>query len=809
MKKSIFAFYLLALLFTGCKTTQQASSSTSDQSAQKKSPYEKIVTASTLSDEGLFLIHRNQDEIYYEIPDSLLGKEMLWISRIAALPAGFGGGYINAGSKTNEQVVRWEKRFDQILLRTVSYTAIAGDSLPIQKSVVANNYEPILYSFKVEAENPSKTATVIRVDDLFTKDVSAIGPLRSFLRKEYQVRRLDDKRSFIESAKSFPLNIEVRHDLTFEASNPPGDEQSGTLSIQMNQSMILLPDELMEKRSYDERVDWFTISQIDYGSEALKADQKRFIRRWKLVPKDPEAYARGELVEPVKPIVYYLDPATPEKWRPYFKAGIELWQQAFESAGFKNAIIAKDPPTPEEDPDFSPEDVRYSVVRYVASTTRNAVGPSVSDPRTGEIIESDIIWYHNHLRSYRNRYLLETGAANPRARTLNTPDSDIGEMMKMVIAHEVGHALGLPHNMKASAAYPVDSLRSGSFTQEYGIAATIMDYARYNYVAQPGDENIRFIRQLGPYDHYAINWGYRYLPPNLAVTEKKAILNSWISEKEGDPRYMFGSGRGGYDPTSQTEGIGNDPVKASEYGMKNLKYVTANLMDWTTTEGENYADLEELYGELLGVWSRYTGHVVTNVGGVVETRKTSDQEGVVYDPVSAEDQKRSVDFLLNESFGDPSWLVNTEMIRRMQAEGILDRIQSLQARHLTNLLSVSRINRMVEIETLDGVSYGADDMMTDVQRGLWSELRTSKSISPYRRNLQRAYVEHLAQLGYGEQSNRRGPSAADTDAQALARASLVQLKKDIQTGKARMSDPMSVYHLNDIISRIDDLQEGR
>ncbi len=407
MKKLILPV-LLALLFAGCKAQKKAGEASSkSENTEKKSPYEKIVTSSTESDDGLFLVHRNDDKVYYEIPDSLLGREMLWISRIAALPANYGGGYVNAGSKTNEQVVRWIKKYDKILLREVSFNAVAADSLPIYQSVTANNFEPIVFSFDIEATNPSGNGTLIDVTDLFTEDVSSLSPLSGRLRKSYQVRRLDSDRTFIESVKSFPLNIEVKHDLTFEASEPPSSEKTGTLSFRMNQSMVLLPEEKMEVRPYDERVGWFTVSQIDYGSPLLKADQKRYIRRWKLVPSDPEAYARGELVEPVKPIVYYLDPATPAQFRKYFREGIELWQQAFETAGFKNAIIAKDPPTPEEDPDFSPEDVRYSVVRYVASTTRNAVGPSVSDPRTGEIIESDIIWYHNHLRSYRNRYLLE------------------------------------------------------------------------------------------------------------------------------------------------------------------------------------------------------------------------------------------------------------------------------------------------------------------------------------------------------------------------------------------------------------------
>ncbi|MCB0847830.1 MAG: zinc-dependent metalloprotease, partial [Bacteroidetes bacterium] len=315
------------------------------------------------------------------------------------------------------------------------------------------------------------------------------------------------------------------------------------------------------------------------------------------------------------------------------RQGIEDWNVAFEAAGFKNAIIAKDPPSKEEDPEFSPEDARYSVVRYVATTTRNATGPSVSDPRTGEIIESDIIWYHNHLRSYRNRFMLETGAANPNARTLDTPEEEIGEMMRRVISHEIGHALGLPHNMKASSAYPVDSLRSGTFTREYGIATTIMDYARYNYVAQPGDENIRFVRQLGPYDLYAIEWGYRVIPNAKTSEEEKTTLSNWIKKHEGDPVYMFGSGRGGIDPTSQTENIGDDNVKASTYGLENLKIVAANLIAWTTEEGESYEELDELYGELGGVWSRYIGHVVPNIGGVYETHKMAGQEGPVYQPV--------------------------------------------------------------------------------------------------------------------------------------------------------------------------------
>lgn len=776
-------------------------------------PYDEVITKEAVSDSGLFHVHKIKDDFYYEIPFANLEKDMLWVSRIAQIPLGLGGGYVNAGSKTNEQVVHWQRYNDKILLKVKSYTNIADSTKAISNSVRVNNYEPTLFAFDIKAFSKDSTAAVIDVTKLFSTDVKAISGLSARMRKEYKVTKLDGDRSFINSIKSFPENIEVKQDFSYNASEPPSEQNAQTISLQMNQSMILLPEEPMQPRLYDPRVGFFTVSQYDYGSDKLKADKKTYITRWRLEPKDPEAYARGELVEPIKPIVYYLDPGTPENLKEYIKQGIEDWQKPFESAGFKNAILAKDAPTPEEDPDFSPEDIRYSVVRYVASTTRNAMGPSVSDPRSGEIIESDIIWYHNHLRSYRNRYLLETGAANPSARTLNTPPEEIGEMMRMVIAHEVGHALGFPHNMAASYAYDVESYRSGDFTQKNGIAASLMDYARYNYIAQPGDQNIRFVRQMGPYDHYATNWGYRQIPEVNDPAEETAILNQWIKEKGNDPIYTFGRQSSRFDPQSQTEGIGNDPIKASTYGIKNLKYVAQNLPSWTSDKTNNYGDLEELYGEMLGVYSRYVGHVVTNIGGVYENIKTPSQEGQVYTHLDKESQQASMDWLQAELFSTPAWLLEPSILQNIDHAGYFERMRRVQSRYLSSLLSFDRMGRLIDAETLNTNYYSALKMLQDVRKGLFKETKTAKSVDIYRRNLQRTFVERMKFLmtDEGPKARQGRPGFEGTlnykvstsDVQPLVRGELQSLKRTLKSARNAGVNTITKYHYDDLIARID------
>lgn len=740
-------FVLLALsAFPVSLSAQQTPPAPQGGQGQQRRPrpYAQVITDKAVTDAGGITVHRVDDRWFFEVPDSLLRRDFLFVSRIAGVPANFTG-FLSAGTAVEERVVRWERIGDRLVLRALSFGAYADDSLPIARSVASNNVGAILGSFPVQAYGADSTTAVIDVTDFFSGDTPGISGLDAAQRRQYQVRRLDPARSFINTVRSFPLNIEVRHTETFEAAEPPSDQGTGSITLEMRQSIVLLPREPMRPRYADQRVGFFTVERVNYGLDEQKAATQEFIRRWRLEPKDPAAYARGELVEPVKPIVYYIDPATPVKWRRYVKDGVENWQKVFEKAGFKNAILARDPPSPAEDPDWDPEDIRYSVVRWAASLVRNAVGPSTADPRTGEIIESDITWYHNHMRSYRNRLLIETGAANPPARTLEIPEELMGETMREVITHEVGHALGLPHNMVASSSFPVDSLRKPSFASNFGVSATIMDYARQNYIAQPGDGLAPkdFIRRLGPFDDFVINWGYRVLPQARTPEDERPILARWYEQQTGPMPYRYVPQQfGSIDPRAQTEDLGDDPVRASGYAIANLQRVVPNLVAWTTRPAENYDDLAELYSETLAMWSLYMGHVVTIIGGIDIDFKTADQQGAVYTPVPKARQKAALRFLTDQVFHTPRWLTPDDVASRVGPLAANASLTGRQSAVVTQLLDTRRLARLSELAARPG-SYGLDEYLDDVRQALFG---VSPNPDAGQRGMQRVFLERMNAL---------------------------------------------------------------
>lgn len=767
---------------------------------KKIKPYDKVVTKEAVSDSGLFIVHRIDEKVLYEIPISHLGKELLLVSRIAKTPqVGYGG------EENNTEVIRWERKYDKILLRTLSYVNVAADSAPISRAVRAANFEEIIRAFAIQAYNKDTSAVVIDVTDMFTSDVGILTPGRG-VRQEYKMGGVDKERSYIEYAKSFPTNVEVENVITFSAEAPSQNSASKTMSFTMHHSMVQLPENPMLPRLSDPRVGFFALRQTDYARPESEAVSREYILRWRLEPKDTAAFLRGELVEPIKPITYYIDPATPVQWRPWLKKGIEDWNPAFEAAGFKNAVRCIDPPTPQEDPDWSPEDARYSVIRYYPSPIENAYGPNIHDPRTGEIIESDIGWFHNIMK-LQTGWFFAQAVSNPLSRKIPFPDSLMGELIRFVAAHEFGHTIGMPHNMKASSAYPVDSLRSKTFCAKYGTAPSIMDYARFNYIAQPGDD-VDVMPKVGPYDRFATMWGYRPVIGAKTSDEELDSTRAWAKAAEADPMLRFGSQQWMIlDPSSQTEDLGDDAIKAGTYGVLNLQRAMGYLLDATYETGKDFDQLADSYDDILGQWSREMGHVANIPGGVYIDRKVFGSDGVVYTPVPAARQRAAISFLKDYVFTTPTWLIDEKIVRLLAASDVASRLSSLQTRMLRTAISSDKLLRLLDQQARFGdTAYSVDKLYTDIEGAILTELQSGKPTDFYRRALHRAYVQELIDKSSKPAASSDPfasmfrPNTYGTDVRAISRARLAALRKRLSGVKS--ADALTQAHYDDLALQI-------
>lgn len=790
-------------------------------------PYKEVITSKAVSSKGLMTVHKIEDKYFFEIGDSLIGREIMTVTRFSKTAA---GGGIFGGEEVNRQVVKWEKGPEnKLFLRSITLVIASADSTkPIFQAVQNSSADPIIGVFDIKSIRKD-TSTVIEVTDFFKSDnqVFSIDPIRKQLLK---ITSIQADRSFVQHIRTYPINTEVRTTKTFSVVPPtvslspapqigrylPASRDAGVVTMEFNISFIVLPKTPMRMRYFDPRVGYFANQYAVFGEESQKSDEEVFAVRWKLEPKnqaDAERQKRGELIEPKKPIVYYIDPATPQKWQKFLKAGVDDWQVAFEKAGWKNAIRGE---FMSEKDSMSLEDARFSAIRYFAADIQNAYGPNVHDPRSGEILESHIGWYHNVMRLLRNWYMIQTAASDSRARNKDFSDELMGQLIRFVSSHEVGHTLGLRHNMGASSATPVEKLRDKEWVAKNGHTSSIMDYARFNYVAQPEDGVTDFFPRIGDYDVWAIQWAYKYFPDAASAKEEKAILNGLTKEAVKDPRKRFGTEISPFDPRYQTEDLSDNAMKASDYGIKNLQRILPNLPEWSKENGESYKELAELYANVTGQYRRYIGHVTKNVGGIYDTPKTYDMEGSVYEVVPKAIQKDAVAFLNRQVFETPTWLLDKNILSKINPESGVEAIKAIQEATLNNLLAGDRAVRLMETGSVSAANYNLDELMTDLRTSIWSELATKKTIDIYRRNLQKVFVEKTTSLlspgmatvsyipqgaSYGFET--RSVDLKKTDLPSIVRANLETLKNQIKAALPLTTDKMTKYHLQDVLQRIE------
>lgn len=802
--------------------------STNGAKPQEQGPkkYTDVITEKAITKHGLFTVHKVDEKWYFELPDSIFNQEIMAITRFSKVA---GGGGVYGGELANQNTILWQKGpNNNVFLRVVTVISVADSTNEIYKAVSNSYVNPIAAAFDIKALGKDSQSVVIDVTDFFKGDNQVVS-INPFTKKRLNLNGVAPDRSFIQTIHTFPINTEVKTVKTYisqpntgpspfgSAPSLPAADVAGAVTLEMNTSFIILPKTAMKKRMFDPRVGFFADDYEVYSDDQQKVEDNTFIVRWRLEPKDEDVqkWKNGELVEPKKPIVYYIDPATPKKWRPYLIAGVNDWQKAFEKAGFKNAIMAKE--WPEGDSTMSMEDARFSVIRYFASDIENAYGPNVHDPRSGEILESHIGWYHNVMKLVHDWYMVQTAAVDPNARKMKFADTLMGNLIRFVSSHEIGHTLGLRHNMGSSSRTPVELLRNKAWVEANGHTASIMDYARFNYVAQPEDNisETGLFPRIGDYDKWAIKWGYT---PTDAKDEKadEKIVNKWaIDSLAANPRLWFGTETNPYDPHSQTEDLGDNAMKAGEYGIKNLKRIMVQLPEWTKEEADKYDNLHDIYDQLTIQFQRYMYHVLKNVGGVYETPKSIEQPGDVYEPTPKNLQKDAVTFLTKQLFETPTWLVDKNIINKFSNPVSNDVIANAQTNVINSLLGAPRLNRLAISATRFGAAntYQPDEMLDDVKKGVWGELTTKKPIDAYRRNLQKTYVDALiniinpppAPAIQGLPASLAGlfnTNVKDTDIPSIVRAHLTALRAEIQAAIPGTTDKLSKYHLQDVSERI-------
>jgi Met-zincin/Domain of unknown function (DUF5117)/Domain of unknown function (DUF5118) len=819
----MFSTVVFAQPPTGSKPDTTSKKSNGASNGMKS--YKEVITSKAISDGGLFWVHKVEDKYYFEIPDSLFNREILVVNRISKASAGMRSGsfFGYGGDQIGQGVIRFEKGpSNKIFLRSISYAEYAKDSTsPMFTAVNNSNIQPIAASFDIKSLGKDSSGAVIDITDYISGDNDVLH-FNSALKTSLRLAALQTDKSYVVSVKSYPINIEIKAVKTYvrsaAPSNIPGGSGGGTagnMTMELNSSLVLLPKVPMQARNFDPRVGYFAVGYTDFDADPQGVKNIILVKRWRLEPKDGdmEKYKRGELVEPKKPIIFYIDPATPKKWVPYLMQGVDDWKNAFEKAGFKNAIMAKMAPSKEEDSTWSLDDARNSAIVYKPSDIPNASGPSISDPRSGEIMESHINWYHNVMSLVRDWYFVQTAAVDPAARKMNFDDELMGQLIRFVSSHEVGHTLGLRHNYGSSSSVPVENLRNKTWVEANGHTPSIMDYARFNYVAQPEDNISQkgLFPRIGDYDKWAIEWGYKLFPEYKDADAEKTMLNKWVIEKLKDKRLWFGTESNPDDPRSQSEQVGDDAMKGSMYGIKNLQRIVPNLVEWTKEPNEGYNNLNELYNQVTSQFNRYIGHVAKYVGGIMETPKMIEESGPVYEIVSEAKQKEAVEFINKQLFATPTWLLNQDIFGKTGISG-LTTIGLLQDNALNRLLSSRTMNKLIDAEgSLGNNAYQIIELLNDVKKGVWGELVTRKPIDIYRRNLQKSYISSLINLiSTSAQTTTVGTftftlsgGTDKSDIKSVVRAHLAALRAEINAAATAIGDPMSKYHLQDVSNRID------